>query len=263
MGNILMNWVQQTFQKLYLPKPLSSEEVIKCGIELLSEDVIQQLVDLLSHRDALSLNQTCKLLHKYALHKCHPKIGQIIQQQPNLHQCSLNDLPMDLIRLIALCSDYVTGLSVKYICKKFYKGINIPSCSQLDYDERFKKDELAQERQLLLHEISLTCGSLNGILECYPKLECLLIDYSCKWDDCVLNFEEYSGLWRIFINLNVSNLPNMGESSNLLNIRGSSTMEHLTFHISWIDPVTSKIIPDMHEKEISLFLDNFLNFNCW
>jgi hypothetical protein len=51
------------------------------------------------------------------------------QQQPNLHQYNFNDLPMDLIRLIALCSDYVTGLSIKCICKKFYEGINIPSYS--------------------------------------------------------------------------------------------------------------------------------------
>jgi hypothetical protein len=194
-------------------------------------------------------------------------IGQIVQQQPNLHQCNLDDLPMDLIQYIVFCSDYVTGLGIKYICKKFYEGITIPSCSQLisvEYnDERFKRDEFAQEQELLLHEISLTCWLFNRISGYYPKLECLLIDYSCKWDDVRLNFGTYLRLWRIFINLNVSNLPNMGESSALLNIRGSPTMEHLTFYISRIDPVTSKVIPGMHEKEISLFLDNFLNFNCW
>jgi hypothetical protein len=190
-------------------------------------------------------------------------IGRII------HQCSLNDLPMDLIRLIALCSDHVTALSIKHICKKFYKDINIPPCLQLisvDYDKRLEGNEFAQERELLLHEISLNDESLNTIAKCYPKLECLLIDYSCKWDDATLRklyFQRYSGLWRIFINLNVSNLLNMGESSNLLDITGSSTVEHLTFHISRIDPITSKIIPDMHKRDINLLLDNLLNFNSW
>jgi hypothetical protein len=193
-------------------------------------------------------------------------IGQIVQQQPNLHQCSLDDLPMDLIQYIAFCSDYVTGLGIKYICKKFYEGIKIPPCprliSVLD-DKRFKKDELAQERNLLLHKIFLTRWFSDTIKERYPKLECLLIDYSCQWVDTRLNFQRYSGLWRTFVNLNVSNLPNTSKPSPSFNITGSPTMEHLTFHISRIDPVTSKIIPDMHKREITLLLDNYPNFNCW
>jgi hypothetical protein len=173
---------------------------------------------------------------------------------------------MDLIQYIALCSDYVTGLGIKCTCKKFYEGMNIPSCSQLisvPYDKRFKKDEFSQERELLLHEVFLTCWLVDKIQKCYPKLECLLIDYSCKWNGAKLNFERYSGLQRIFVNLNVSNLPNMGEPSNSLDITGSPTMEYLNFHISSIDPVTSKIIPDMHKREINLLLDNYPNFNCW
>jgi hypothetical protein len=186
-------------------------------------------------------------------------IGQIV------HQCSLNDLPMDLIRLIALCSDYVTGLGIKYICKKFYKGIVIPSCPQLisvDDIERFKKDELSQERELLLHEIPLTPWSLNKISGYYPKLECLLIDYSCKWNSVKLSFERYSGLQRIFANLNVSNLLNMSKLSASFFITGSPAMKHLTLHISRIDPITSKIIPDMYGSDINLLLlRNSLNFN--
>jgi hypothetical protein len=189
-------------------------------------------------------------------------IGQIV------HQCSLNDLPMDLIQLIALCSDYVTGLSVKCTCKKFYEGINI-SCPQLtsvDYDKRLEGNEFAQERQLLLREISLNDESLNTIKKWYPKLECLLIDYSCKWDNDRLSklySQRYSGLWRIFANLNVSNLLNMSERLSLLDITGSFTVEHLTFHISRIDPVTSKIIPDMYVTDIILSLYNLPNFTSW
>jgi hypothetical protein len=185
-------------------------------------------------------------------------IGQVV------HQCSLNDLPMDLIRLIALCSDYVTGLSIKYTCKKFYKDIVIPSCPQLDYYKGLERNEFSQERQLLLREISLNDESLNTISRCYPKLKCLLIDYSCKWwGNNELKFYRYLGLWRIFVNLNVSNLLNMSERLNLLNIEGSFTVEHLTLHISRIDPVTSKIIPDMHKRKIVLFLNDYPNFNCW
>jgi hypothetical protein len=249
--------------------PPSSNEVITCNIELLPEDVIKYMVGFLDHDDALRLNQTCKILHKYVPHKCLTKRGQIVQQRPNLYQCSLYDLPMDfilpmdLIQRIVLCSDYVTGLSVKYICKKFYKGINIP-CLQLTSvpDERSKKDESAQERNLLLRDIFLTRESVNRISEYHPKLECLLIDYSCNWQNDALDFETYPYLWKIFVNFNVSNLPKIGYFSTL-RISGSSTIEHLNLHISSIDPVTSQIIPDMYEKKICLFLDNFPNFNCW
>jgi hypothetical protein len=187
-----------------------------------------------------------------------------------VHQCSLNDLLMDLIRLIALCSDYVTGLSVKCTCKKFYEGINI-SCPQLtsvDYDKRLEGNEFAQEQNLLLREIFLNNELLNTIPKYYPKLECLLIDYSCKWDKKILDFGTYLRLWRIFVRLNVSNLTNMGKSSTSFNTSGFPAMEHLTLHISRIDPVVSKIIPNVHmkgvdESDINLSLDNLLNLNCW
>jgi hypothetical protein len=180
------------------------------------------------------------------------------------HQYNFNDLPTDLIQRIVLCSDYVTALSVTYTCKKFYEGLNILSCRQLtsvSYDGSSEENEFAHEQQLLLREISLNYGSFNTIPKWYPKLKYLLIDYSCKWDDKSLDFRRYSELQRIFANLNVSNL-NTGKPSNSLHITESSTVKHLTFHISRIDPVTSKIIPDIYEKEIYILL-YFLNFNSW
>jgi hypothetical protein len=70
------------------------------------------------------------------------------------------------------------------------------------------------------------------------------------------------------MNLDMSNLLNTGESSNSLYIIGSSTVRHLTLHISRIDPVVSKIIPNIHmrgvhERKIKLSLDNLLNLNRW
>jgi hypothetical protein len=180
------------------------------------------------------------------------------------HQYNFNDLPTDLIQRIVLCSDYVTALSVTYTCKKFYEGLNILLCPKLTSVpyKMLENGELAHERKLLLREISLNYGSFNTIPKCYPKLKYLLIDYSCKWDDNSLDFWRYSELQRIFANLNVSNL-NTGKPSNSLHIIGSCTMKHLTFHISRIDPVTSKIIPDIYEQEIYILLYYFSNFNCW
>jgi hypothetical protein len=124
-----MNWVQQTFQKLYLPKPLSSDEVIKCGIELLSEDVIQQLVDLLSHDDTLSLNQTCKPLRKDVSHKCLPPstlvinvddLNKLKSKKLELSEVlMLSKIPLDseLINLIRDCCPKLKYLFIKYNCK--------------------------------------------------------------------------------------------------------------------------------------------------
>jgi hypothetical protein len=90
MGNTLTKLMQQILQQPYLPEPLSPKEVT-CEIKLLPKELIQKLADLLSHDDALSLNQTCKLFRECVPHKCLPPSTQVIvvDDRPSLENGKL------------------------------------------------------------------------------------------------------------------------------------------------------------------------------
>jgi hypothetical protein len=133
MGNKLTKRVQQTPQQPYSQKPLSRNKVIKCGITSLSKDLIQKLADLLSHNDALSLNQTCKLFRECVPHKCLPPSIQVIKVDdcPSLEngKLVLSDVIMLVkiplkdstwIDLIQCCCPNLKYLFVIHECKRDY-----------------------------------------------------------------------------------------------------------------------------------------------
>jgi hypothetical protein len=131
MGNKLTKRVQQTPQQPYSQKSLSRNKVIKCGITSLSKDLIQKLADLLSHNDALSLNQTCKLFRECVPHKCLPPSIQVIKVDdcPSLEngKLVLSDVIMLVkiplkdstwIDLIQRCCPNLKHLFIIYDCKR-------------------------------------------------------------------------------------------------------------------------------------------------
>jgi hypothetical protein len=112
---------------------LSKDLIPKCEIELLSKDLIQKLADLLSHDDALNLNQTCKLLHECVPHKCLPPSTQIIKvdDRPSLESgklvpsevIMLGRIPLEhstWIDLIQYCCPNLKYLFIIYECRRAY-----------------------------------------------------------------------------------------------------------------------------------------------
>jgi hypothetical protein len=99
----------------------------------LPEDIIKYMAGFLNHDDAWSLNQTCKSLRKYVLHKCVPPYTQKISYFHRDRDCErlengelalskrliLDEMPLDS-ELINLIRDYCPKLKylfIKYSCK--------------------------------------------------------------------------------------------------------------------------------------------------
>jgi hypothetical protein len=138
MENIPTERVQQTPQQPYSQKSLSRNKVIKCGITSLSKDLIQKLADLLSHDNALSLNQTCKLFRECVPHKCLPPSTHVIKvdDRPSLESGKL--VPSDVIMLggipledstwidlIKRCCPNLKYLFIIYECKRDYPHLGL------------------------------------------------------------------------------------------------------------------------------------------
>jgi hypothetical protein len=138
MGKRLTKSVQQASQQLYSPKLLSPKEVT-CKIKLLPKDVIQKLADLLSHNDALSLNQTCKLFCEYVLHKCLPPSTHVIKvdDRPSLEKgklvvlskvIMLSRIPLENSTWIDLIQRYCPNLKhlfIIYECRRVYFNLGL------------------------------------------------------------------------------------------------------------------------------------------
>jgi hypothetical protein len=132
------NTPQQTPQQLYSSKLLSPKEVT-CEIKLLLKDVIQKLASFLSHNDALSLNQTCKLFREYVLHKCLPPSTHVIKVDdlPSLEKgklvvlskvTMLSRIPLEdstWINLIQRCCPNLKYLFIIYECKRDYPYLGL------------------------------------------------------------------------------------------------------------------------------------------
>jgi hypothetical protein len=94
-------------------------------------DVIKRIVNLLSHRDTRSLNQTCQLLRKHVPHKCVPPSTEEISgcdcdleklQTGKLELSEgliLKEVPLDfeLPNLIQCYCPKLKYLFIKYSCK--------------------------------------------------------------------------------------------------------------------------------------------------
>jgi hypothetical protein len=132
------NTSQQTPQQLYSQKPLSRNKVIKCEITLLSKDLIQKLASFLSHNDALSLNQNCKLFYEYVPHICFPPSIQVIEigDRRNLEDgklvlsevIMLVRIPLEdstWIDLIKRCCPNLKYLFIIYECKRDYPYLGL------------------------------------------------------------------------------------------------------------------------------------------
>jgi hypothetical protein len=219
-------------------------------------DVIKYIADFLNHDNALSLNQTCKLLHKHVPHKCHPKIGQIVQQQ--LYSQEHRDAIQCLVRFL----NYDDVRSLNQTCKLFHKHVSyeclphkcVPSSTQKISDcnidrRKLQNGELALSERLILDGIPL--GSefwIRLIQYCYPNLKYLFIRYNCKCAFFNLYLEKLICV-DVFMKINMLNINSSGPDIYL-----PSTMENFTAHISRIDPKTFKIIGDKYKK-INLYID--------
>jgi hypothetical protein len=119
-------------------KLLSKDLIPKCEIELLPKDLIQKLADLLSHDDALNLNQTCKLFRECVSHKCLPLSTQVIKvdDRPSLENgklvlsdvIMLNRIPLEdstWIDLIQHCCPNLKSLFIIHQCKRYYPYLSL------------------------------------------------------------------------------------------------------------------------------------------
>jgi hypothetical protein len=106
-----------------------------CWITSLPENIIKRIVSFLNHDDARSLNQTCKplckyVLHKDVLHKDVPPSTQVIDvNDPNKLKnrdlalsevLILDEIPPDseLFNLIRDCCPKLKYLFIKYSCER-------------------------------------------------------------------------------------------------------------------------------------------------
>jgi hypothetical protein len=110
-----------------LPK---TSQQLKCWITSLSSGTIKYIATFLNHDDALSLNQTCKILHKHVPHKCLPPSIRVINvddlnkfknRKLELSEVlMLNKIPLNS-ELINLIRDYCPKLKylfIKYNCER-------------------------------------------------------------------------------------------------------------------------------------------------
>jgi hypothetical protein len=105
---------------------------------LLSKDLIQKLASFLSHNDALSLNQTCKLFRERVPHKCLPPSTHVIivGDRPSLKSgklvlsevIMLSRIPLEdstWIDLIKRCCPNLKYLFIIYECKYGYPYLGL------------------------------------------------------------------------------------------------------------------------------------------
>jgi hypothetical protein len=232
MGNRLTKLMQQIHQQLYLSESLSPKEVT-CEIKLLSKDLIQKLADLLSHYDALSLNQTCKLFRKYVPHRCRPKIGQIIQQQ----LCSLGF--WDVIKHIVDFLNHDDALSLNQTCKLFREYIPhicLPLSTQVievDDCRSLENGKLILSEVIMLVRIPLEDSTWIDLIQlCCPNLKYLFIIHECKYG------YPYLGLDRLLcveISMKIKML-----NMDCLSIHLPSTMENFTAHIKAFETISGE-----------------------
>jgi hypothetical protein len=133
---------------------LPKDVIPKCEIELLPKELIQKLADLLSHDDALNLNQTCKLFRERVPHICLPpsteviKVGDLQSLENGKLVLSevimLGRIPLEhstWIDLIQHCCPNLKYLFIIYECRR--------ACFNLDLD------------RILCVEISMKIKMLN------------------------------------------------------------------------------------------------------
>jgi hypothetical protein len=115
-----------------IPTKLLSPKEVMCEIKLLPKDVIQKLASFLSHDDALSLNQTCKLFRECVPHRYLPpsthviKVGDRSLENGKLvlsDVIMLSRIPLEdstWIDLIQCCCPNLKHLFIIYECECGY-----------------------------------------------------------------------------------------------------------------------------------------------
>jgi hypothetical protein len=240
------NTPQQTPQQLYSSKLLSPKEVT-CEIKLLLKDVIQKLASFLSHDDALSLNQTCKLFRECVPHKCGPKIGQIALQQ--LYSLGFRDVIKHIVDFL----NHDDALSLNQTCKLFREYVPHkclpPSTQVIKVDDcpSLENGKLVLSDVIMLVRIPLKDSTwIDLIQRCCPNLKYLFIIYECRRACFNLGLDRL-----LFVEISMKiKIIDMGG----LSIHLPSTVENFTAQIKIFETIS-----DEHVGVIDLKADTLDN----
>jgi hypothetical protein len=127
----------------------------KCWITSISSDVIKYIATFLNHDDALSLNQTCKLLRKHVPHKCLPPSIQVINvddlnklkngRLAESEALILDKIPLkskSWIRRIKSYCPKLKYLFIKYSCKSDVIMLNFEHLLYVELSMKIKMLEM-------------------------------------------------------------------------------------------------------------------------